>query len=366
MTSHKTAAWPLALVYLALIVYASLYPFEGWRDQGIFPWLFLGAPWPRYWTKFDLVANVLGYGPMGFLLAVGLLRTGRVRFAVRASVLACAVLSLAMETLQVYLPSRVPSNLDLFLNVVGGLLGAGFASAMARFGVLQRWGRWRHAWFVGEARGTLALLALWPLALLFPLAVPFGLGQVLQRGSSWLAQSLQDSLAASWVTAPVQQLEPISAVAESLIVLLGMLIPVLLAFGVLRDFAKRLWLAGAVLLGGIGVTALSAALSFGPARAWAWMSLPVQAATVGALLLSFLLLWLPRRACVSLALLGLGVYLSLINQMPIDPFFEQALFAWEQGRFIRFHGLAQWLGWAWPYAALMYVMALLWSKDAAP
>ena len=31
---HKTSAWPLALVYLALVVYASLFPFEGWRDQG--------------------------------------------------------------------------------------------------------------------------------------------------------------------------------------------------------------------------------------------------------------------------------------------------------------------------------------------
>ena len=25
---------------------------------------------------------------------------------------------------------------------------------------------------------------------------------------------------------------------------------------------------------------------------------------------------------------------------------------WEQGRFLRFHGLSQWLGWLWPYAAL--------------
>jgi hypothetical protein len=26
---------------------------------------------------------------------------------------------------------------------------------------------------------------------------------------------------------------------------------------------------------------------------------------------------------------------------------------WEQGRFIRFHGVAQWLGWLWPYGVLM-------------
>ncbi|MDP3836377.1 MAG: VanZ family protein, partial [Hydrogenophaga sp.] len=27
---------------------------------------------------------------------------------------------------------------------------------------------------------------------------------------------------------------------------------------------------------------------------------------------------------------------------------------WEQGRFIRFHGLSQWLGWLWPFAALLF------------
>ncbi len=44
MAARKTSAWPLAQVYAALIVYASLYPFAGWRDQGIAPWAFLASP----------------------------------------------------------------------------------------------------------------------------------------------------------------------------------------------------------------------------------------------------------------------------------------------------------------------------------
>mgnify|MGYP002151137279 CR=1 FL=1 len=79
---HKTSAWPLALVYAALIVYASLYPFAEWRDQGIWPWAFLVAPLPRYWTWFDVVANVMGYVPLGFLLALAFMRSGRGRRAV--------------------------------------------------------------------------------------------------------------------------------------------------------------------------------------------------------------------------------------------------------------------------------------------
>ena len=47
MAAHKTTALPLALAYAALIVYASLYPFADWRDQGIVPWAYLAAAWPK-------------------------------------------------------------------------------------------------------------------------------------------------------------------------------------------------------------------------------------------------------------------------------------------------------------------------------
>jgi hypothetical protein len=64
----------------------------------------------------------------------------------------------------------------------------------------------------------------------------------------------------------------------------------------------------------------------------------------------------PPRLCAALVLLALGFYISLLNQAPASPYFAQTLSTWEQGRFIRFHGLAQWLGWLWPYAALVYVL----------
>ena len=121
---HKTSAWPLALVYAALIVYASLYPFAEWRDQGIWPWAFLVAPLPRYWTWFDVVANVMGYVPLGFLLALAFMRSGRGRRAVLWATVLVALLSLLLETLQGFLPMRVPSNVDWALNVAGGWLGA--------------------------------------------------------------------------------------------------------------------------------------------------------------------------------------------------------------------------------------------------
>ena len=63
------------------------------------------------------------------------------------------------------------------------------------------------------------------------------------------------------------------------------------------------------------------------------------------------------RASAALVLLALGIYLSLLNQAPASPYFAQTLQTWEQGRFIRFHGVVQWLGWLWPFVAVGYVMA---------
>jgi hypothetical protein len=90
---------------------------------------------PPYWTWFDVNTNIAGYAPLGFLLALGMLRDGRrARWAVPLAALLGAALSLGMEFLQIYLPRRVPSNLDLSLNAAGALLGALLAALLERLG----------------------------------------------------------------------------------------------------------------------------------------------------------------------------------------------------------------------------------------
>ncbi len=360
---HKTSAWPLALVYVGLIVYASLYPFADWRDRGVVPWDFLLAPWPQYWTGFDLMSNALGYAPLGFLLALAALRSGRGVHAVRYATVAALSLSLLMETLQVYLPARVPSNVDLALNGLGAWLGAVAATLLERLGALSRWSRFRARWFVPDARGALVLLALWPLALLFPAAVPLGLGQVFERLEAGLADVLQDSPFLEWLPVRELELQPLVPGAELACVTLGALIPCLLGYSVIRDRMRRLVFLAVALAAGIAASALSAALSYGPLHAWAWFELPVQVGYGLALVLAVLLVGVPARASASLMLLALGVFLSIINQAPTSAYFAQTLQTWEQGRFIRFHGLAQWLGWLWPYAALLYVLTRVWRQN---
>lgn len=353
---HKTSAWPLALAYAALIVYASLYPFADWRNQGIVPWAFLAAPWPRYWTGFDVVSNVWGYVPMGFLLALSSLRMRRARHAVWLATLACGLLSLCMESLQSYLPARVASNVDLALNLAGGWLGAASAGALERLGAIDRWSRVRARWFAPDARWALVLLALWPLALLFPASVPFGLGQVLERIEPSLAVMFADLPGMQGVAAHHTELQSMHPATELVCVTLGALIPCLLGYGIIRSIRRRALFLLLALGAGVVMTALSAALSFGPVHAWAWMTAPVQAGIGLAFILAVLLLPMTGRGCTAWLLLALVLQLSLLNQASMGSYFAQTLQTWEQGRFIRFHGLAQWLGWLWPYAALLYVL----------
>lgn len=360
---HKTAAWPLALIYMGLIVYASLYPFGEWRDQGIAPWAFLAAPLPKFWTGFDVAVNVAGYAPLGGLLALSALRTGRFRHAIWVSLAVASVVSLAMEVAQSYLSARVPSREDWLLNTLGATSGAILAVLLARLGAIDRWSQIRARWFGPESRGGIVLLAVWPMALLFPAAVPFGLGQVLERLEETLGAYLVDTPFLDWLPVRETELQPLVPGGEMVCVMLGLLIPCLLAFCVIRSRSRRAVFVLVIAAAGIAVTALSAALSWGPGHAWSWLSTPVQFGMVLAGVLAMALALVPWRASASLLLLSLGVYLSLLNQAPESPYFAQTLHAWEQGRFIRFHGLAQWLGWLWPYATLLYVLSLIWRRD---
>ena len=363
---QRTTAWPLALALVCLIVYASLYPFSEWRNQGISPLHFLTAPLPKYWTGFDVGVNLLGYAPLGFLLALSALRSQRVSWAVSVAVLGAGLLSLAMETLQSYLPSRVPSNVDLALNTLGAWLGACCAWALERSGLGDRWGRVRARWFAPDARGALVLLLLWPLALLFPASVPMGLGQVFERLESALADALADTPFLEWLPVREVELQPLVPIAELICVALGALIPCLLGYCVMRTLWQRAVFAGAAIAVGLAASALSAALSYGPEHAWAWFDAPVQAGVGLAVMLAVLLLAVPRRAAAALTLLALAIHLGLLNQAPADPYFAQTLQIWEQGRFIHFYGLVQWLGWLWPYAALIYVVVRLSGHEHAP
>lgn len=363
MQAHRSSATPLALIFALLIVYASLYPFDGWRDQGIAPFSFLLAPWPRYWSQFDLIANFLGYAPLGFLITLALLRTWRLPSPWLWAVLLGCLLSLLLEAMQSYLPQRVPQLSDWLLNSVGSAVGAVLALLMERTGAIDRWSRFRDRWFVRDARAALVLLALWPAALLFPPAAPLALGQVRHRLHQNLNALVEGTPFATFIDEPGAYLLPLSNLGELICVALGFLIPCLLAYGVTLGRLQRLMLWLGACVTALAASSLSAAMSFSPVHAWSWLSFSAQVGLALGALTALLCLFLPRRWCWGLLLASLVWQLSWINGAPETPYYAQTLQSWEQGRFIRFHGLAQWLGWLWPYAALWVALLSVGRKE---
>jgi len=346
-----STAWPLFLFYFVLVVYASLYPFTGWRSQGIAPWLFLTAPWPSYLTTFDLVSNFMGYVPLGFLLALALARSGYPRAAWWLGMAVPAMVSLLMEGTQNFLLHRVPSQVDWLLNSAGGAMGVLLAWLMLRWGLLGPWQAFRQTGLVQRTHGAVLVLLFWPLALLYPTPLPYGLGQVWPRLEAALIRLTEGSILDGWVPQPALS-PPLSPLTEAVVVALCVWAPILLGFAILRRTTHRAVFMLLSIPMVLGVSMLSASLTYGPQHAWVWLTQPVSLGLIFALAMTLFSLTIGHRTAAVLSLLAWSFALGWLNRAPEVAYFAQSLQIWEQGRFIHFHGLSQWLGWLWPYGAL--------------
>jgi len=183
VNSRASANLPLLLAsaYTLLALYGSLYPFSDWRASGVAPLAFLTTGWLRYTTAFDLVLNALAYLPFGFLWATVLSVRRKPGTAFIIATLAGSLLSLSVETVQNFLPSRVPSNLDFACNTLGTFIGAAvglrWGHDLLDGGRLHAWRERRFLTGLAGDRGLL-LVALWLLTQLNPETFLFGNGNL--------------------------------------------------------------------------------------------------------------------------------------------------------------------------------------------
>ncbi len=162
--------------YALLIIYASLTPFSGWRDQGLSFFDVLASPLGQTYTLFDTITNLLAYIPFGLLLALSLHQHFGAGRSALLSVLGGVLLSVSMEYVQMYLPMRTSSNLDLLTNGSGTLLGAILALKIAPSAWLARLAQGRQD-LVREGAAVdlgLALFILWMFAQINPLLPMLG------------------------------------------------------------------------------------------------------------------------------------------------------------------------------------------------
>jgi VanZ family protein len=346
------------LAYLLLIVYASWFPFSGWRSSGLSPFTFLNLTPPQYYTRFDVAVNVVGYVPLGVLLVLALYPAVRGAWAVLLATLAGILVSGGMEAVQNYLPSRVPSNLDLLTNSAGCLLGAILGALWARSLLDQsRLYRLRRRWFAPHASQGLVLLALWPLAQIYPQGYLFGHGQVLPIISEWLSDWLDTNidlvaLLRPGLTMSVEQYW----LSETIITACGMTGAVLTLLCLMRRSAPRFTIMLLMLACALLVKSLASSLLFTPDNAFVWITPGAEGGFLIGLIMLSGLAFAPQVAQRRLAIVTLLLSLIVVNTIPVNPYFVSTLQGWVQGKFLNFNGAAQFLSLLWPFFALWFLL----------
>lgn len=342
--SHSPLAGYLAGAYTLLAIYGSLYPFSGWHHSGAPLTAFLAAGWPRYFSAFDVIGNVAAYVPFGFLWATALQPRSRPFVAVLMAASAGAAMSLTLEILQNFLPSRVPSNLDFACNAAGALMGA-LAGA--------RWGRatldggrahaLRHRLFMP---GTLAdmglvLIWFWLLTQLHPDTLLFGNGEV---------RDLFD------IPAPLAYSSDSFARIEGVIVATQTL-----AIGLVVTLLARRSHPGLPLaVAGAGLLTKTFALSLmmSGSAGFAWATPGSLTGLVAGFALWLLALPLQGRWQRALAALSLLLGTTLVNIAPENPYLANTYQVWDPGQFLNFHGLTRLVSNLWPFLALPWLIVM--------
>ena len=339
-------AWILAVAYLLVIAYASLQPFSGW-------WLppeeirhFLSAPWPRYITLDDVLINIGAYLPLGFLLARALLRRlGNARSVLAAAALACLV-SAAMEAVQMFMPARVASNVDVLTNGLGGLIGALAAPLFSPTRLLgMPLARLRRSWFAyGSAADVgLVLLCVWLATQLHPTAQLFGTGHL--RNTFDLPV---------WFThTPALLLAAEAAVAGFNVLGIGLVV-----IALTREPRRSGRVLAAVLLTGFAAkayTALAVAKTAGP-LAWLTPGVALGIVVAGGLLVA--LSRLPRRVQWILACVSFAAAIAAINVAPDNPYQSvPAQLLAGPTHFLSFSAIVRAIAELWPFLAVAYTAA---------
>ena len=338
-------AMPLAraisLSYALLIIYVSLTPFDFSIHNGIAGWAWLGAPLPRFITLFDVSVNVLAYIPLGFLLVFACYPRWRNFVALGVALGLSAFLALSVESLQTWLPTRIPSQMDWWANVLGGLLGALLAIPLGPQWLSGSIIRKRFDQWFGIHWAACALFLLFPWSQIYP-------------QSSWLGTGVWGHAifaSVDWGTMVINHVAQ-----EAVITALCWLgVGLLLSLG-MRPKAPQWKILISLLLLTVMIKIVFTALQFGSEFSLLWLT---AGALWGMVFGSILLKWALSLAGITKFWLAIIFLLSAtlaINLLPDNPYFLLTLRHWNQGRLLHFNELMQWVSVVWLPLALFWAV----------
>jgi VanZ family protein len=330
-----------ATLYGAMIIYASLEPFSAWMAPIPGTPFFLFAPWPPRYTRYDIAINMLAYVPFGLALAlVGDRVATPKRFAIGAG--GGALLSLCMESAQMFLPTRDASTIDLLSNAAGAALGALIAVAFNRIpGLRDDVRAWRGRVFL-EGRGGdlgLALLGIWLLAQVNP-------------GIPLFAATFDPSLE---LTSDVAGTLLQAAQSAFNVVGVGLFLALLLRQRQYLGWAVLLLIGFALVLKGS-----AASLLLRQAVLETWLKPGVFLGIIVGAIALLVAIWLPRPMRTTLC--AIALLSSLVAPLLAPDMWQArapiALFDWPYGQLLNFNRLTHAVLVVWPVLASVYLLWL--------
>lgn len=130
----KTPLAILFVLFTAFIFYGALFPFHDWRIPLRPTLTILFIDWLDHIFLFDIIQNLLLFFPSGLFLGCLLLQKKvPAKWVLLIPTLASFGISTTVELLQTFNPVRIPSLLDITLNVISGFWGASMASLFMRY-----------------------------------------------------------------------------------------------------------------------------------------------------------------------------------------------------------------------------------------
>lgn len=371
---------PLVEIGLALcvcaIIYTTLQPWAGWRLPSHSIFRYLGNPWPKFWTWFDVTSNLIAYLPIGLLVAIRLRPYAKGYLVLLAAALAGFLLSFVLESLQNFVPTRVPSRLDLLINTVGALLGAAVALTFMQRPHDHRELLWhRPAIFGNESLPFLMLIGFWLAAQFSPQRMLYETGTfvspVIQTLSNHVDRAFDPSLPSVQFAAGLLNFLQRLQVGDGYAVLVETAsvsvwvacIGLLLIDSLASQRTRVLAVVGVLLLGFVirsaALAARTGSLEFG-----LWLSAGAQAGLLLGPIVLLLMAGSRRRNRLMLALALVVIGLILSNVMPDNIYRQQMLTTGAAPGALR--GLMNILGTVatvWPLLAVLLIARQLVRHD---
>ena len=193
MTSKKHYLIPLITsAYVLLLLIGSTYPFTDWQWPNDDNWLDSFESSIRYIPRSDFIINFLIYIPLGIFISILLRKRVQSGALLITSVLVATSFAFLMETLQLFIPSRAHSFIDLSMNAMGALTGALMHHFTKKHSAMGRHLRnIRYQWFKRGRYAELGMviIGLWALSEITPLAPAFNV-EVIALDYQQLSQQL--------------------------------------------------------------------------------------------------------------------------------------------------------------------------------